>query len=98
MSAPEGLAHLFTEDADDIASRFHNYQKRAIVKGRFIMTSIQVKRLKALMYWVQDCNICQDNYDFPDVINQLYFLIDVDESLQPHVTKEEGCRYRQTDE
>ena len=39
------------------------------------MTRIQVKRLKSLMYWVQDRHICQENYDFPDVITQQQFLM-----------------------
>ena len=39
------------------------------------MTRIQVKRLKYLMYWVQDRHICQENYDFPDVITQQQFLM-----------------------
>ena len=44
MSAPEGLAHLVTEDADDIDAGCHNYQKGVIVRERFALTRIQVKR------------------------------------------------------
>ena len=50
------------------------------------MTRIQVKRLKSLMYWVQDCHRCQENYDFPDTTTQQKFLNDVDEYLQRHRT------------
>ena len=42
------------------------------------MTRIQVKRLKALMYWVQDSHICQENYEFPGVITQQQFLNYID--------------------
>ena len=54
------------------------------------MTRIKVKRLKALMYWVQYCHICQDNYDFPDVITQQQFINDVDESLKQYRTRKKA--------
>ena len=91
ISAPEGLAHLITKDADGIDAGCHNYQKKSIVRERFTMNKIQVKRLKALIYWVQDCHICQDNYDSPDVITQQQFLNDVDESLQRHGTRKKAA-------
>ena len=91
MSAPEGLAHLVTEDAYGIDAGCHNYQKRAILRERFAMTRIQVNRLKSLMYWVQYLHICQENYYFPDVITQQQFLNDVDEFLQRHVTRKKAA-------
>ena len=42
--------------------------------------------LKALMLWIQDFRICQENYDFPDVITQKQFLNEVDKYLQRHGT------------
>ena len=57
--APEGLAHLMTEDTDEIDSVCHKYQKRVIARERFNMTRVQVKRLKSFMYWVQDRHRCQ---------------------------------------
>ena len=74
LSAPEVLAHLVNEDADGIDGGCHNNQKKAILRERFSMTRIQVKKLKSLMYWVQDCHRCQENYDFSDVNNQQQFL------------------------
>ena len=52
----------------------------------FTITRIQVKMLKALMLWIQDFRICQENYDFPDVITQKQFLNEVDKYLQRHGT------------
>ena len=73
-SSLQGLAYLVTKDADGIDAGCHNYQKREISRERFTMTRIQVKRLKSLMYWVQDRYRCQENYDFSDVNNQQQFL------------------------
>ena len=92
MSAPEGLSHLVTKDTDGIDARRHKYQTREIVKERFTMTRIQVKRLKALIYWVQDLHRCQESYDFPGVITQQQFLNDVDESLQKHRTRKKATK------
>ena len=68
VSAPEGLAHLVTKDADDIDAGNHNYQNRMVLRERFNMMSIQVKRLKYLMFRVQDRHKFQENLEFPDVI------------------------------
>ena len=87
VSYTEVLSHIVTEDADGIGAICHNYQKRDITRESFTMTIIEVNRLKYFMYWVQDFHIFQENYDFPDVINQQKFLNEVDESLQQHFTR-----------
>ena len=91
MSAPEGLSHLVTKNADVINAGCHSFQKREIVRDRFIMTIIQLKRSKALMYWFQDRHRCQENYDLPDVITQQQFLNDIYESLQQHGPKKKAA-------
>ena len=94
LSTAGALYRCITKDADGINAGSHNYHKREIARKRLTMTRIQVKRLKYLMYWVQDLHIYQENYDFLDVINQQQFLYGVGEYLHQHGTRKKCCKYR----
>ena len=55
------------------------------------MTSIQLNRLKSLMYWVRYRHRCQEKYNVTDVITQQQFINEVDEYIQRHGTMMEAA-------